>query len=239
METPQISIIVPTLNEANGIASLLRHLDNAVTQRTNLELILVDGASNDGTPDIARKALTSLQHLEQVQLISCSRGRARQMNAGAAMAKSDILYFLHADSFPPNHFDTLILEKVKQGHPAGCFSMRFDCNHWWLRLAGWLTQFRWRACRGGDQSQFITKTLFEELRGFDERFEIYEDNDLINKLYARNEFVVIKKKLTTSCRRYRVNGIWKLQYHFWTIYVKKWMGASAEELHQYYRKHIA
>ena len=73
----------------------------------------------------------------------------------------------------------------KIGNLAGCFKMKFDSNHWWLKLASWFTQYRWRACRGGDQSQFITKNLFKSLGGFDERFTVYEDNDLINKLYAR------------------------------------------------------
>jgi len=117
--------------------------------------------------------------------------------------------------------------------------MKFNSSHWWLKLASWLTHFSWRACRGGDQSQFITKSLFEELGGFNEDFVIYEDNDLINKLYAKKEFIVIQHWLTTSARRYDKNGIWKLQYHFWAIYVKKWFGASAEELNQYYIKNVA
>jgi len=149
------------------------------------------------------------------------------------------IYFLHADSFPPKHFDKHIIDAINKKQLAGCFKMKFNHNHWWLRLASWLTQFKWRACRGGDQSQFITKNLFNELGGFDEQFIIYEDNDLINKLYARNEFVVLQYWITTSARRYEASGIWTLQYHFWTIYVKKWFGASAKDLHNYYLKHIA
>ena len=161
------------------------------------------------------------------------------MNTGAIQATGNILYFLHADSYPPQNYDALIVKEVSLGNPAGCFKMKFDSNHWWLRLAGWLTKFKWRACRGGDQSQFITKALFEELGRFDERYIIYEDNDLINKLYARRKFVVIQKWLTTSARRYEENGIWKLQFHFWSIYVRKWLGASAEDLHKYYLNKIS
>jgi len=138
----------------------------------------------------------------------------------------------------PKNFDNLIINEVGKGHLAGCFKMKFDHDHWWLRLASWLTKFSWRACRGGDQSQFISKDLFEELGGFDENFAVYEDNDLISKLYALDQFVVIQEWLTTSARRYLANGIWRLQYHFWTIYVKKWFGASAEELQRYYLKNI-
>lgn len=233
-----ISIIIPTLNEADRIGRLLLHLDKNAMSSAICEVIIADGGSNDQTLASIKQVKDKLHKIPLATVVASSKGRARQMNAGADIAQGNILYFLHADSFPPQGFDQHILQKIEQGHQAGCFRMRFDSNHWWLRLASWLTQFSWRACRGGDQSQFITTQLFRELGGFDENFEIYEDNDLINKLYARNEFVVIQKKLTTSSRRYQTNGIWKLQYHFWAIYVKKWFGASPEELHNYYKKHI-
>jgi len=239
LQQTKISIIIPTLHEADRIGRLLLHLDNIATTTAIQEVIIADGGSTDNTIDAIQAVKHKLQNIPKTTIITVPKGRARQMNAGAALAKGNLLYFLHADSFPPSGFDGHIVQKVAQGHQAGCFRMRFDSNHWWLRLASWLTQFSWRACRGGDQSQFITTALFKELGGFDERFEIYEDNDLINKLYERKEFVVIQKKIVTSSRRYQTNGIWKLQYHFWAIYVKKWFGASADELHQYYRKHIA
>ncbi len=174
-----------------------------------------------------------------IKLISSPRGRAKQMNTGSEFASGTILYFLHADSFPPKHFDQYIIDEVECGNFAGCFRLQFNHNHWWLRLASWLTQFSWRACRGGDQSQFITKDLFNDIDGFDESYTIYEDNILINELYKRKQFKVINKKLITSARRYEKHGIWKLQYHFWAIYVKKWLGASADELFAYYKKNIA
>lgn len=237
MGTPKISIIIPTLNEAENISRLLEHLVVNKTAVNAIEIISVDGGSDDHTVAIIQKYIQQ-NNIDYITIIKASKGRAKQMNAGATIAKGAILYFLHADSFPPKGYDQDILNKISKGNLAGCFRMRFDSNHWWLRLASWFTQFSWRACRGGDQSQFITKNLFEELGKFDERFTIYEDNDLINKLYARNEFVVINKKITTSSRRYKNNGIWKLQYHFLAIYAKKWMGASAEELHDYYKKNI-
>ncbi|WP_299273262.1 TIGR04283 family arsenosugar biosynthesis glycosyltransferase [uncultured Psychroserpens sp.] len=227
-----ISIIIPVLNEADTIKKLLFHLiDNASLQNIS-EIIVVDGGSTDGSQDI----ITSLDL--NIKLLSSSKGRARQMNAGAKVARGSILYFLHADSFPPNRYDQFIINEVNNGNNAGCFRLKFDSNHWWLRLASWLTQFKWRACRGGDQSQFITRALYNEIGGYDENYIIYEDNILINELYERKEFVVINKKIETSARLYRKHGIWKLQYHFWTIYVKKWFGASADDLFAYYKKHI-
>ncbi|MFK5983021.1 MAG: TIGR04283 family arsenosugar biosynthesis glycosyltransferase, partial [Flavobacteriaceae bacterium] len=175
----------------------------------------------------------------KILLFNSQKGRAKQMNLGAKQATGSILYFLHADSFPPKNFDQLIIDEVEKGNLAGCFKMKFDNSHWWLRLASWLTHFSWRACRGGDQSQFITKNLFNEIGGFDESYVIYEDNILINELFKRKQFVVIQEWITTSARLYERKGIWKLQYHFWAIYVKRWFGASAEDIYRYYIKNIA
>ena len=231
MEKFTLSIIIPILNEEENIGKLLGHLIENSSKENISEIIVVDGGSSDNSVSIVKQ-------FEQVTFLKSEKGRAKQMNVGAKNAKGNILYFLHADSFPPKYFDQLIIDKVKIGNLAGCFKMKFDSNHWWLKLASWLTQYRWRACRGGDQSQFITKNLFKSIGGFDERFTVYEDNDLINKLYELNQFVVIQQWITTSARRYETNGVWKLQYHFWMIYIKKWFGASADELLGYYKKYI-
>jgi rSAM/selenodomain-associated transferase 2 len=232
-----LSIIIPVLNEAETIAELLIHLSENLSGENDIELILVDGGSTDGTQEII-SAFEHTRFSKPVRFIQSEKGRAKQMNKGAQMASGEILYFLHADSLPPKNFDKYIISEVKKGNPAGCFRMKFDHNHLWLRLAGWLTKFHWRACRGGDQSQFITKQLFEEIGGFDETYIIYEDNILINELYARKKFVVIQQWITTSARLYEQKGIWKLQYHFWAIYIKKWLGADADELYNYYLKNI-
>ncbi len=233
----KISIIIPILNEAKIIKNLLQHLLENSSIKNLSEIIVVDGGSTDDSQEIV-KHFNASSSFNSIQLLTSAKGRAKQMNAGAKAATGTILYFLHADAFPPKHFGEYIIQEVKKNNLAGCFRMQFDHNHWWLRLASWLTQFRWRACRGGDQSQFITKTLFNDIGGFDENYIIYEDNILINALYARKEFVVIQHRIKTSARCYKKNGIWKLQYHFWVIYVKKWFGASAEELQRYYKKHI-
>lgn len=231
-----LSIIIPVLNEAATIKTLLTFLSENISGENEIEILVVDGESYDGTPKII-SAFSENSRIT-VKLIASEKGRAKQMNKGTKEASGKIFYFLHADSFPPKDFDKYIVSEVDKGNPAGCFRMKFDSTHWWLQLAGWLTQFRWRACRGGDQSQFITKQLFEKIGGFDENYSIYEDNVLIDQLYASNKFVVIQKWLTTSARCYEQNGVWKLQYHFWAIYVKRWLGADADELYDYYSKNI-
>ena len=228
----QISIIIPTLNEAANIQILLLHLLKNTSAKNISEIIIVDGGSTDGS-------LTIISKFNSVTLLHSEKSRAKQMNLGAKSATGNILYFLHADSFPPENFDELIIKEIIKGNKAGCFRMKFSSNHWWLKLAGQLTRLPWKSCRGGDQSQFITKKLFNELKGFNEDFKIYEDNDFISKLYARNEFVVIQKWLTTSPRHYNTNGIWRLQLHYWTIHLKKWFGASADDLNQYYLKYVS
>jgi rSAM/selenodomain-associated transferase 2 len=232
----KISIIIPILNESKTIVSLLQYLIINSSSTNISEIIVVDG----GSKDESFKLVSDFNLLnDKVILISSDRGRATQMNLGNQKATGTILYFLHADSFPPNGFDQLIINEVKKGNLAGCFKMKFNHHHWWLKLASWLTKFKWRACRGGDQSQYITKELFKEIGGFNEHYMIYEDNILINELYKRNQFKVIQKSIVTSARLYERKGIWTLQYHFFTIYLKRWMGASAEDIYNYYKKHIA
>jgi len=232
----KISIIIPILNESKTIVSLLQYLIINSSSTNISEIIVVDG----GSKDESFKLVSDFNLLnDKVILMSSERGRAPQMNLGKQKATGTILYFLHADSFPPNGFDQLIINEVKKGNLAGCFKMKFNHHHWWLRLASWLTKFQWRACRGGDQSQYITKELFKEIGGFNEHYMIYEDNLLINELYKRNLFKVIQKSIVTSARLYERKGIWTLQYHFFTIYLKRWMGASAEDIYNYYKKHIA
>ncbi len=232
----KISIIIPILNEEKNIISLLEHLEQHSSKNNNFELLIVDGGSTDGS---IIKIENYIKNHHHIALISSERGRAKQMNRGRLQANGAILYFLHADSYPPKNFDQYLIDEVKKGNLAGCFKMKFNHSHWWLKLASWFTQFNWSICRGGDQSQYITATLFDEIGGFNEDFVIYEDQILIKELYKRNQFTVIQKWICTSARLYERKGIWNLQYHFWAIYIKKWLGADATTLYHYYKKHIA
>ena len=233
----KISIIIPILNEAATIGKLLSYLiDNAHTHTRIVDIIVVDGGSVDGSQKVVGELLKNTEGI--IQLIPSKKGRATQLNKGAAIAKGDILYFLHADSFPPKNYDRYIVDEVVKGNEAGCFRMKFDSNHWWLRFLGWLTQFQSKRCRGGDQSQFITASLFKQIDGYDETFVVYEDNDLVDRLFAINKFVIIPKYVITSARRYREIGVWRLQYHFLNIHLRRWMGASSEDLYRYYKEKV-
>lgn len=228
----KISIIIPTYNEADCISNTLFELQKRQSIEAFVkEIIVVDAHSQDETQ---KKAII----FDQANVVLSKKGRPIQMNLGARKAKGDILYFLHSDSLPPQNFDKLIVKAVKKGHLAGCFSMQFDHSHLWMRFISWLTRFNLRACRGGDQSMFVTKDLFEHLGGYDERYLIFEDHQIIGKLYKHTDFFVIQQTLVSSARRFREKGIFKLQLLFWAIYFKKWMGASPEALFKFYKSYI-
>ncbi|MDY8134766.1 TIGR04283 family arsenosugar biosynthesis glycosyltransferase [Aquimarina sp. 2201CG5-10] len=234
----KISIIIPILNEAATMRMLLLHLIQVAYQKENIaDILVVDGGSNDGSQELI-KEISSDYDDGLIKLIHSEKGRARQMNTGAKSANGEILYFLHADSLPPKEYDRFIIQEVQKGNEAGCFRMKFDSRHWWLRFLGWLTQFESKRCRGGDQSQFITASLFDEIDGYDEAYIVYEDNDLVDRLFAMNKFVIIPEYVITSARRYREIGVWRLQYHFLNIHMRRWMGASSEDLYRYYKEKV-
>ena len=230
-----LTVIIPVFNEAQNIKRLLDYLIENKHDDVPTDVIVVDGGSRDGSVEIVSEIASKNK---DIHILKSKKGRAKQMNMGAKKAKYKILYFLHADTFPPKNYNKIISKHIDNGGSSGCFKMKFDNSHWWLQLAGWFTQFNWKSCRGGDQSLFIEKIAFEAIGGFNEDFVIYEDNDLIYKLYKQYNFKVLPYWLTTSSRRYQSNGIWKLQFHFWMIHLKKIFGASPKTLEAYYVKHI-
>ena len=225
-----LSIIIPVLNEEAFISRLLNHLHEHCTGLTK-EIIVVDGGSSDKTVQLARQ--------KQAQLVQSKKGRASQMNAGAIEATGDIFYFLHVDTFPPAEFEQAIINAVKSNYPAGCFQMKFDSKSKFLSFFAWFTRLNHRICRGGDQSLYITRELFQKAGGFDENYKIYEDTEFIARIYKLNRFKVLPLSVTTSARRYRKVGNWRLQYHFSIIHLKRMFGAGPDKLHKYYLRHIA
>jgi rSAM/selenodomain-associated transferase 2 len=227
----KISIIIPILNEVDEIHRLLLHIENSISKTIEYQMIVVDGGSTDGSQNEV------LKHGKTI-LISSEKGRAIQLNAGAKFATGTILYFIHCDTYPPINFDLLVLEQVEKGNLAGCFRMKFDYNHPVLVLSQWFTRVNHISCRGGDQSLFITKNLFNEIGGYDEKYSIYEDNEICKRLYQKKQFIVIPSYLITSARRYLKNGVWRLQFHFAVIHFKRRLGHSAESMLNYYRKNV-
>ena len=226
-----ISIIIPVLNEEAYVGKLISYIKKNSSNKNIKEIIVVDGGSCDTTATIAKNLGATV--------LQSQRGRAKQMNAGARAAQGDILYFLHVDTFPPKQFETSILTAVKNGSEAGCFRMQFDSNSRFLRFFAWFSRINHRLCRGGDQSLFVTKTIFSKTQGFDESYLIYEDNEFIGRLYQNTVFKILPQKVRTSARKYEEKGMLRLQYHFGIIHLKNYFGAGPEQLHEYYRRKIA
>ena len=230
LHKPSISIIIPVLNEIKIIDNLVSRFK--ILPQNILEVIAVDGGSKDGT-------LEAISKSKNLKVVESEKGRAKQMNAGAAVAKGDIFYFMHVDTVLPKDFDKEIIKHFKSGYLAGCFRMKFDSDHLLLQVSQWFTRLNFSLCRGGDQSLYINKSLFWELGGYNEDFMIYEDNDLTNRIYKKTTFNVMPNYVITSARKYEEIGFWKLQYHFARVHLLKLLGAKPNQLYNYYKKNIA
>lgn len=230
-KNPQISIIIPVLNEEASIGRILTYLKNNSSFKNIKEILVVDGGSTDDTISVASQS--------NCKVIRTAKGRAKQMNFGARQAKSNILYFLHVDTLPPKNFDISIIEAVMNGSSTGCFQMRFDSKSRFLSFFAWFSRVNHKLCRGGDQSLFITKVLFKKSDGFNEDYVVYEDNEFIGRLYKIGPFKILPRHVKTSARRYEERGEMVLQYHFGMIHLKNYFGAGPEQLHDYYKRKIA
>lgn len=228
---PSISIIIPVLNEEANIGKLISYINENCSSKNIAEIMVVDGGSEDNT-------LTIAENLGAVVLHS-AKGRAKQMNLGAKKANGDILYFLHADTFPPAGFDRHIIKAITKNQEAGCFQMRFDSDNRLLGLFAWFTKYNHKICRGGDQSLFISKKLFDHIEGFNEEYIVFEDNEFVGRLYHKTNFKILPFQVKTSARKYRKLGVVKLQFHFGVIHLKNYLGAGPDELYDYYKRKIA
>ena len=157
------------------------------------------------------------------------------MNEGATASSGDILYFLHADTFPPAAFEAQIKQAVEQGSGSGCFRLRFDFPHWFLRLNAWFTRFDVDAIRFGDQSLYVRRDIFSKAGGFNEKLLLLEDQEVISRLRKIAPFVVLPQQVVTSARKYREVGVYRLQAGYFLVYGLYRMGVSQEQLVRVYK----
>lgn len=226
-----ISIIIPTYNEETVIGKLITHLQNDEDGKNIVEIIVSDGGSKDATEQ--RVMATGVTFLK-----SQKKGRAAQMNAGAAIAKAPILYFLHADSFPPAGFTTAIMQKIREGYGSGCYRLQFDYNHWFLELNCWFTRFDVNAFRFGDQSLFVKREVFAQINGFDENLHVFEDQEIISRVRKYCRFKVLPDTIITAARKYHDNGVYRTQAIYFLLYFMYKFGYSQEHMINKYRSLI-
>ena len=199
----RISIIIPTYNEATTIEKLITYLKKHGGD-TVKEIIISDGESNDGTPAIAEQASATV-------LISPQKGRAAQMNHGAANTSGTILYFVHADSFPPVSFASDVIKAVNDGFDFGRYRTKFDSNKFLLKINAWFTRFNWFICYGGDQTLFITRKLFEQSGGFKNELLIMEEYEFAKRLMKQGRYKIFNDVALVSARKYDGRSWLKVQ----------------------------
>lgn len=225
-----ISVIIPAYNEQGVIGNTIRYLKSVTENNESLtEIIVVDGGSSDNTVNEAKSE-------GAVVIQSPRKGRAAQMNEGARVAQGSILYFLHADSIPPSTFVSDILNAVEKGFPMGCYRLRFDFDHWFLKANAWFTRFDVSAFRYGDQSLFVSQEHFKKVAGFCEKHIVFEDYEIIKRLRKHGRFAILSKEVTTSARKYVENGVFKMQSIFYLMYFMYRLGYSQERLLAMFRK---
>ncbi|MEI7586253.1 TIGR04283 family arsenosugar biosynthesis glycosyltransferase [Runella sp.] len=202
----RISVIIPTLNEQMNIPALIESLQYSGGEAL-AEIIVVDAGSSDQTETVAQKAGAKV-------IKSPVRGRAVQMNYGVKFATGDILYFVHADTRVPVTFVSDIQQAIQEGYESGCYRFRFDSDKTMLKINNYLTHLNILTARGGDQTLFITRDLFTDLRGFDEYYVIMEEYDLLRRLWKkkRSAFKLIPKDVLVSARKYERNSWARVQF---------------------------
>lgn len=225
----RLSIVVPTLNEAPGIAAALAAL--APLRAAGHEVLVIDGGSDDGTPDLAAPRAD--------RVAAAPRGRASQMNAGARLASGDVLLFLHADTRLPPRADRLVLEGLAgSGRAWGRFDVRIDGRHPLLGFVGALmnARSRWTGIATGDQAIFVRRDAFAAVGGFPP-LALMEDVALSAALKRVSAPLCLRARATTSGRRWEARGVLRTVVLMWWLRLRYFLGASPERLAERYRHH--
>lgn len=217
----RLSIVIPVLNDAENLLSLLLELQTL--RPCGVEIIVVDGGSNDRSALVAKPLADCVAH--------CEAGRARQMNLGAREAKGEYILFLHCDSRLPKNLMSLLGEWQSRCVAWGFFRVQLDCPAWSYRVISCAINAR-SALTGvstGDQCQFFKADFFAEISGFDD-IALMEDVAISKR--ARGIFSAYRERavVVTSARRWKKNGCLNTILLMWGLRLAYWLGVSTERL---------
>lgn len=227
MAASGLSIVLPVLNEAAGLGAALQAL--VPLRARGAELIVADGGSSDPSAALAQAG--------GAQVVNAPRGRALQMNAGAAQASGDVLLFLHADTRLPANADELIREALAGGARVwGRFDVAITGRPRMLRLIAALMNLRSRltGIATGDQAMFMTRAAFEAAAGFPAQ-PLMEDIEMSRRLLQLSRPACLRAKVQTSGRRWESRGVWRTVLLMWRLRFAYWRGAAPERLADLYR----
>ncbi len=222
MGAERLSIVIPALNEAAGIRHALQAL--APLRRRGHEVIVVDGGSIDGTPQLAAELCD--------RLIASAPGRARQMNAGARAARGGILLFLHADTQLPPLADRAVIDALA-GSLWGRFDVRIHGRHRLLPLVAWSMNLRSRlsGIATGDQAIFVRRPAF---CGFPD-IPLMEDVAFSKAMKLHGPPACLRLRVTTSGRRWEARGVLRTVFLMWRLRLEYALGADPARLARRYR----
>lgn len=222
-----LSIIIPALNEAANLAATLAPLQ--AMRARGVEVILVDGGSSDATREIAAPLVD--------RIIASERGRAKQMNAGAAAASGEVLLFLHADSLLPADGDDAIRAALADPRCQwGRFDVSISGTHGMFPVIAWFMNQRSQltGVATGDQGIFMAIVAFSTVGGFPDQ-ALMEDVEICKRLRAHwPRPACIASKIVTSGRRWEKHGVWRTIGLMWRLRFNYFCGASPESIHRAY-----
>lgn len=225
--TPLLSVIIPARNEAQALPLLLADL--AALREAGAEVLLVDGGSSDASLERAAG------HVDQS--LSCAAGRARQMNAGAAAATGDYLWFVHADTRVSPETIRCLLDVLIERPLWGRFDVRLSARGPMFRLIGSMISLRSRltGIASGDQGIFVARATFEALGGYAD-IPLMEDLEFCRRLKRLAWPRCLRPALTTSSRRWEQQGIWRTLLLMWRLRLAYYCGVSPEKLARRYQR---
>lgn len=220
-----VSIIIPVLNEEQGIQPFLQHLQPL--RHNNCEVLMVDGGSEDNTVHLASGQVD--------KIISSAPGRAKQMNLGAEHAQGDILLFLHADTFLPNNVPIILRKALKDRYGWGRFDIALSNPGSIYKIIACLINLRSRltSIAGGDQAIFIGRELFDEVGGY-APIALMEDIELCQRLKKKKTPICLKDTVISSSRRWEQQGVLKTIVTMWILRSLYHIGIAPNRLARMY-----